>query len=141
MMTCRLAFSYNRDVYALPGRIDDIRSQGCNELIRQKMAEPMTSLSSLIRDLGMKTLGTASGTDGMEMLYRHYQGQLEEDDMKLTSEIISVLRNRRAVTVEELSRLLGVDYSRATRLTGLLEIDGFISKDLMQRCSINSKFM
>lgn len=141
MMTCRLAFSYNRDVYALPGRIDDIRSQGCNELIRQKMAEPMTSLSSLIRDLGMKTLGTASGTDGMEMLYRHYQGQLEEYDMKLTSEIISVLRNRRAVTVEELSRLLGVDYSRATRLTGLLEIDGFISKDLMQRCSINSKFM
>ena len=46
-MTCRLAFSYNREVYALPGRADDIRSQGCNELIRKKMAEPITSVSSL----------------------------------------------------------------------------------------------
>ena len=54
MMTCRLAFSYNRDVYALPGRIDDLRSQGCNELIRQKIAEPITSTSALVESLSMK---------------------------------------------------------------------------------------
>ena len=54
LMTCRLAFSYNRDIYALPGRADDLRSEGCNELIRKKIAEPITSLNSLIDGLGMK---------------------------------------------------------------------------------------
>ena len=61
------------------------------------------------------------------------------NNMYETSELDYLIYNE--PTVEELSRLLGVDYSRATRLTGLLEIDGFISKDLMQRCSINSKIM
>ena len=38
MMTARLAFSYDRDVFALPGRVDDIRSQGCNRMILEKIA-------------------------------------------------------------------------------------------------------
>ena len=41
MMTARLAASYGRDVLALPGRVDDLRSQGCNLLIREQTAEAL----------------------------------------------------------------------------------------------------
>ena len=47
MITSRLAFSYNRSVYALPGRGDDSRSQGCNHLIREGVAEIIDSLEGL----------------------------------------------------------------------------------------------
>lgn len=39
MVTARLAADRNRQVYAVPGRITDIRSAGCNDLIREGIAE------------------------------------------------------------------------------------------------------
>ena len=53
LMTCRLAYSYNRDVFALPGRIDDPCSAGCNELLRLKIAEPVTDPELFIDSLGL----------------------------------------------------------------------------------------
>lgn len=141
MATCRLAFSYHREVYALPGRVDDIRSQGCNELIKRQIAEPITSLSSLVSDLGMKVLDSSAKTDGIAELRQYYRNRIGEEDLSLICAIVNAIRKKRAVTAEELAGLLKADYSRITVLTGILEIDGFISKDLLQRCSINPKFM
>lgn len=42
MVCARLAYDYGRDVYAVPGRIDDIRSAGCNELISLGIAKIIT---------------------------------------------------------------------------------------------------
>ena len=38
LITADLANSYNRDVFALPGRVTDKRSQGCNNLIKTNKA-------------------------------------------------------------------------------------------------------
>ncbi|HRO06338.1 MAG TPA: DNA-processing protein DprA [Ferruginibacter sp.] len=38
IITAALANSYNRDVFAFPGRIHDLFSEGCNELIRTQKA-------------------------------------------------------------------------------------------------------
>ncbi len=38
LLTADLANSYNRDVFALPGRVTDKRSQGCNNLIKNHKA-------------------------------------------------------------------------------------------------------
>lgn len=51
MMTSRLASSYGRMVFALPGRIDDPRSQGCNQLIADNIAAPIVSMPSLVTQL------------------------------------------------------------------------------------------
>lgn len=37
--TAHIAFSYNRDVMAIPGRPDDFFSEGCNLLIKQQIAQ------------------------------------------------------------------------------------------------------
>lgn len=42
LVTARAAFSYGRKVYAVPGRIEDYRSEGCNALIQEGTAELLT---------------------------------------------------------------------------------------------------
>lgn len=141
MMTCRLAFSYNRDVYALPGRIEDTRSQGCNELIRQKIAEPIVSVPALTESLGLSSIQTLKGDGLSSIIDRHYTGSVAPENLILIKNIISLIKRNRGITLEEISDSIGCGYSKAAELTGLLEIDDFIITDLLQRCSINPKFM
>jgi DNA processing protein len=42
LITASLAESYNREVFAIPGRISDNRSKGCNELIKNNKAIMLT---------------------------------------------------------------------------------------------------
>ena len=138
-MTCRLAFSYNRDVYALPGRVDDIRSQGCNELIRRKIAEPVTSEKELIDSLGLKMRNTCQVSNLEARLVRSYESAADNDRIDMMKNIILAIKKHRGISVEELSELTGIGYIKTSELTGMLEIDGFICIDLLQRCSINYK--
>ena len=48
LVTADIANSYNRDVFAVPGRIRDRYSVGCNNLIKQQKAHMMTSAADLI---------------------------------------------------------------------------------------------
>lgn len=48
LVTARLASDYSRDVFALPGRISDRYSRGCNRLISTNVAALVTSASDII---------------------------------------------------------------------------------------------
>lgn len=52
LITADLAFGYDRDVYAVPGRISDPFSSGCNLLIRQQKAQLLHSVQQLAEALG-----------------------------------------------------------------------------------------
>ncbi len=52
MITAELAGSYNRDVFAYPGKTTDIRSGGCNRLIQQNKAQLVTSAQDVIEAMG-----------------------------------------------------------------------------------------
>ena len=54
LVTADIAHSYNRDVFAVPGRTTDVYSKGCNNLIKQQKAHILTSGSELIYLLGWK---------------------------------------------------------------------------------------
>jgi len=43
LVTADIAGSYNRDVFAVPGRIGDVQSVGCNNLIKQQRAHMITT--------------------------------------------------------------------------------------------------
>lgn len=47
LITADIANSYNRDVFALPGRITDLYSKGCNNLIKTNKAAILTSAKDL----------------------------------------------------------------------------------------------
>lgn len=48
LVTADIAHSYNRDVFAVPGRTEDKYSTGCNNLIKQQKAHMLTSAADLI---------------------------------------------------------------------------------------------
>jgi len=52
LVTADIAHSYNRDVFAVPGRSTDVYSKGCNNLIKQQKAQLLTSAAELIYLLG-----------------------------------------------------------------------------------------
>lgn len=136
MMTCRLAFSYSRDVYALPGRADDLRSQGCNYLIKNKIADPILSIEDLTSSLGFKRSGAKSMTGIREIVGSEYRTRLSEEKTELAIALVTLIRKERGITVEELAEQTGITYSMIANMVAMLEADGFISTDLLQRCFI-----
>lgn len=48
MVTARLAHSFGTPVYAIPGDPDDVRRAGCNDLIREGIAEMLPSWDNLV---------------------------------------------------------------------------------------------
>ncbi len=48
LITAELANGYNKDVFAVPGRINDSRSEGCNYLVMQNKAAMITSAQDLL---------------------------------------------------------------------------------------------
>lgn len=51
MITADLGFSYNKDIFCVPGRVDDKRSEGCNVLIKTLKANLITSGKDVIEHL------------------------------------------------------------------------------------------
>lgn len=54
LVTADIAGSYNREVFAVPGRSSDKFSIGCNNLIKQQKAHMLTSVADLVYILGWK---------------------------------------------------------------------------------------
>ena len=55
LITADIANSYNRDVFAVPGRTSDIYSKGCNQLIKSNKAAIITSVKDLEYILNWET--------------------------------------------------------------------------------------
>jgi DNA processing protein len=49
LITATMAAGYNREVAAFPGRVNDSRSAGCNELIRTNVAAMITKADDLVQ--------------------------------------------------------------------------------------------
>lgn len=52
LITARLASEYNREVFALPGRVDTPTAMGVNDLIRSGAAKLVASLEDILDELG-----------------------------------------------------------------------------------------
>jgi len=57
LITAEIANSYDRDVFAFPGRIDDEYSEGCNFLVRNNKAALLTCAADLAYSLGWERSG------------------------------------------------------------------------------------
>lgn len=57
MSTANLAFGYDREVMALPGKVSDESSAGCNHLIRKEKAHLISAAADVIELMGWEPLG------------------------------------------------------------------------------------
>ena len=140
MMTARLAAGYGREVVALPGRIDDTRSLGCNTLIKEKTAEPIASLDSLPSQLGLGVYSLRSKA-GLETAVRdRLSGIFDAESLEQLVRMALHIKKNRGCGLDEICASTGLGYAEVCKLTGILESEGFISVDLMQRCCIDTNF-
>lgn len=57
MSTANSAFNYSREVMAVPGRVGDEMSEGCNHLIRKEKAHLLTGASDMVELMGWAPAG------------------------------------------------------------------------------------
>lgn len=170
MVTCRQAFSYDRSVFALPGRGDDRRSRGCNHLIREGVAEIIESVAGLNVQIGLVEKGRqgsrrgnpsgegcipggSSGSGGFSRsglpgdsagqaeatVRERYAKLLPGEKLDAMASILLTVREKRGVDFDGLCAATGLSYRNVSELAALLENDGFITVDLLHRCSICSR--
>lgn len=61
MISANLAFEYSREVFAVPGRVKDSRSAGCNHLIKSEKARLVESAADIAYILGWDENGSGGG--------------------------------------------------------------------------------
>jgi len=136
LITAGLAFDYDREVYALPGRVDDKCSRGCNRLILSEKAHPIESAEMLVEALGLGFGSRRRRMNLFEEIEACYADSMDGHTIGQLQALGAAVKQQRGITVEDLALQLDLDYPRALALTSMLETDGFITTDLLQRCSI-----
>jgi len=136
MSTARTAFSYDREVYAVPGRNDDVRSQGCNDLIHSHIAEPIISCEAFLKDLDYKYKAQKT-VDLAFQIRNFYAGSLDDDKIRLAVKLVEIIKKKRGISVDELVVETSIPCNRITSIVNRLESDGFLTVDLLQRCSVS----
>lgn len=134
LITARYATEYNRDVYALPGKADDLRSQGCNFLIRQRMADIVTDPDDLVERLGLGRKARRPRKDDLETLLTRRYGPGSP-----LAALGLLVGRRRGISYEEICRETGWSWTEVAGKAAILESDGFLTTDLLQRCTIQVK--
>lgn len=129
LITARHAYSYDRDVYALPGRVDDVRSQGCNRLIRDKIAEPVISREDFLDKLGLK----APRLRKQDVLTRA-AGLFPDGSLELA--VLKAVLAERGIDIRTLCARTDRPYAEVIAAALALESEGFLSMDILQRCSV-----
>lgn len=149
LMTARLACEYSRDVYALPGRADDIRSAGCNSLIREHMAEIITTPEMLVEALGLggpvKKRGaggswaTPAPDETTAQFLERIIGRKYGEGSPAISVCLAILEHR-GISAEQIAAATDNNLPAVLSAIGSLEADGFIETDILRRCSVNARF-
>jgi DNA protecting protein DprA len=116
LLTADAANQYNREVFAIPGRVGDIRSAGCNELIRQNKAGLIQSASDLVAAMGWQPNASQQATQ--PLLF----SDLTDDEQ----EIIKTLRQHDSLQINQLTRKLQLPIERLLSLLIELEFKGYV---------------
>lgn len=138
MMTASLAFSYGRDVYALPGRADDDMSLGCNWLVRTGKAEPIFSPEDFVARAGLGRMKKAAVQPDVSLVGGRCSSASGDTALRAMSSILSVVRRNRGITLDDLASASGLSWSETREYVARLECDGLLSVDILQRCSIGN---
>lgn len=117
--TATFASNYNREVYALPGRIGEKYSQGCNQLIFQNKASIISTISSLIEQLGF-----ANETEKIGELFPSSELKILLSDNQ--QNILTALDKKTPISLDEISQSLEVPTYKILPDLLQLEILGFI---------------
>lgn len=111
LITAEIASSYNRDVFAFPGRAGDVYSKGCNQLIRNSGANLIEGIDDLEFFMGWEKASKNKPVQSSLFV------ELNPDEEK----IVGLLREHSELFVDQISSELTLPVSRVSALLLNLE--------------------
>jgi DNA processing protein len=111
LVTADIAFSYNRDVFAFPGRAGDMYSQGCNKLIRNNGASLITGIDDLEFFMGWER------TDKEKIVQPSLFVDLTAEEEK----VVNLLKENGTLFIDQISAEMGLPVSRTSAMLLNLE--------------------
>ena len=119
LITANLAFSYDRDVFALPGKVSDAASAGCNNLIKNNKAALITSGEDI--------------ANMMNWIGKHKRKNKKNEIQQLLinfepteQSIIQALQQKEGINIDELALITDIDHLTLANVLLSLELQGYI---------------
>ena len=121
MITAGIAFDYGREVFALPGRVGDHFSEGCNNAIRENKAILLTSAEDFV-----KTMGWEDDALRIEAQKKGIERQLFPDLSPEQQRIVDVLTKSNDLQLNQLSAKAGIPIGDITSILFQMEMMGVV---------------
>lgn len=117
MITAELTYNYNRDLFAVPGKITDNKSSGCLKLIQQQKAIVFTSVEGFLLEMGWQ--------DNKKNLVKKQRELFIEltDDEKI---LVAVLKEKETLTIDEIYLQSGLSSSSVAAAILNLELQNVL---------------
>ena len=112
LITANIGFSYNRDIFAVPGKIGDKTSEGCNNLIKNNIAALITSGEDIAKMMMWKDIPQKSKARQMKLLL-----DLPPEEQL----ILNALEQGKELNIDEL--LIATELNTNTLSTSLLMLE------------------
>jgi len=117
LITAELANSYNKDVFAIPGRATDPKSEGCNYLVKTNKASLLTGANDLL--------------DGMNWNEKERPALKKQRELFIElspaeKTITDILLEKESCSIDELYIKSGLSSSGAAQALLMLEMQGII---------------
>jgi len=118
LITGQIASSYNRDVFAVPGRVTDKYSEGCNHLIKTNQASLIQSAKDIEYLLGWKS--TKEMKD--KPVQKSFFVSLNEKETK----VVELLREKNSMQLDAMGLKLSWPVSKVFPVLTTLELKGVV---------------
>jgi DNA processing protein len=118
LITAELANGYNKDVFAIPGKTTDTKSEGCNYLIKQNKASLITGAADLIELMNW---------DPKEKTTKKKQRELFIELTPDEKIIVDILQQRESIQIDELYFKSGLSSSAAATALLMLEMQNVVA--------------
>lgn len=117
VITAEIANSYNRDIFAVPGRVHDEFSDGCHLLIRRNIAALARTADDIRYSMGWESAPVAR--KNMEELLQQHSPEERK--------ILQVIINKGKASIDDIILISGLGASNAASVLLKLEFEGCIS--------------
>lgn len=124
MITADLASSYNRDVFAFPGRAGDLNSSGCNLLIKSHRAALIEDARDLEYQMGWQhdVSREKTGDKAKSQVQRKLFVELSPEEEK----IMEVLKEKEKLPIDEIGQLIEQPAGAVSLHLFNLEMNGLV---------------
>lgn len=131
LVTCRLAQSYQHDVFAFPGSINNPYSVGCNRLIRDNMAGLVTSAEDILKALSWdEDIEETAATNGASTMGSSVLGATLASTAKVPNGaqgVLDVLTKENDLHIDIIATRAGLPVNKVLALLFQLEMSGMVS--------------